>query len=164
MVATARSAVQMCSTACRVARCAALCAVAFLLAGGAGHAQAPGRQDGLFISVRSPIDSDIINSIKAKTLRAIQRKERPVHVIIYDFNPGPGNQPSASKELGSCLELKKFLLSSELQNVTTVAFVHGDVSAHTVLPVLACREIVMSADARLGAVTRDLPEPLSRSE
>src|SRR5262249_30931831 len=37
-------------------------------------------------------------------------------------------------------------------NLATIAFVHGEVARHTVLPVLACKELVMSADARLGPV------------
>src|SRR5947209_838401 len=166
MIAAARFAVRMRGVACRVAATLALCAAGLPQASPA-YAQAPARQDGLFISVRNPIDSDVVNSIKAKTRRAVQRKERPIHFIVYDFNPGQGDnaRPSATKELGSCQELADFLASDpELQAVSTIAFVHGDVSNHTVLPVLACREIVMSADARLGAITRDLPGPLSKSK
>jgi len=138
--------------------------VTWLLAGQA-PAQVAVRQDGLFISVRNPIDSDLINNIKAKTRRALERKDRPIRTIVFDFNPGQGtSHPSATKEYGVCQELADFLLSNEVQNVTTVAFVHGEVSGHTVLPVLACREIVMSADAKLGAVTRDLSGPPSRSK
>src|SRR5262249_25167375 len=145
----------------RLSLAAALLAFSILPA----HAQVAARQDGLFISVRNPIDSDVVNSIKAKTRRALERKDRPIRFIIYDFTPGPGqDHPSATKEYGVCQELAEFLAGNELQNVTTVAFVHSDVSAHTVLPVLACREIAMSAEAKIGAVTRDLPGPLSKSK
>src|SRR5206468_862904 len=34
----------------------------------------------------------------------------------------------------------------------TIAFVHAPVTGHTILPILACKEVVMSPDARLGPV------------
>src|SRR5262249_43690730 len=43
---------------------------------------------------------------------------------------------------------------------TTVAFVRANVSGHTVLPVLACREIVMSKGATLGPIVGDAVLPL----
>src|SRR5438132_4404314 len=160
MAAAARSSAPVRAWLWPAWRCTALLAATWLPAGQA-PAQSAAPQDGCFISVRNPIDSDLINNIKAKTRRALERKDRPIRTIVFDFNPGQGTgHPSA----GVCQELADFLLSNELQNVTTVAFVHGEVSGQTVLSVLACREIVMSADAKLGAVTRDLPGPLSRSK
>src|SRR5437588_11234506 len=166
MVAAARYAVRMRGLDCRTTRRLVALAAALLLPDAACHAQAPARQDGVFISVRNPIDSDVVNAVKAKTNRAIQRKERAVRFVVYDFNPGQGEaeRPSATKDPGACQDLADFLLGRELQNVTTIAFVHRDVSAHTVLPVLACREIVLSSEARLGAVTRELSESLPQSK
>ena len=137
MAAAARSSAPVRAWLWPTWRCTALLAVTWLLAGQA-PAQVAVRQDGLFISVRNPIDSDLINNIKAKTRRALERKDRPIRTIVFDFNPGQGtSHPSATKEYGVCQELADFLLSNEVQNVTTVAFVHGEVSGHTVLPVLA---------------------------
>ena len=65
---------------------------------------------------------------------------------MYDFNPD--NDPARSSDYGTCRDLAVFLL--DLQDVTTVAFVHNDVTGHTVLPVLACQDIVMSRKAKLG--------------
>jgi membrane-bound ClpP family serine protease len=48
--------------------------------------------------------------------------------------------------------------------VTTIAYVRGEVTRHTVLPVLACKELVMAEGAAIGDVLRDQTEPLSRSE
>ncbi|HEV3444619.1 MAG TPA: NfeD family protein [Gemmataceae bacterium] len=165
MVAAARFAVGLSHAGRRAVCGAAVWTAALLVAAPACLAEPPARQDGLFISVRNPIDSDVVNAIKAKTRRAMQRKERPIHLIVYDFNPGQGDnpRPSATKELGSCQEFADFLMDPELQGVTTVAFVHGDVSNHTVLPVLACREIVMASEARLGDITRGI-SPLTQSK
>src|SRR5205809_636453 len=60
--------------------------------------------------------------------------------------------------VGACYDLSKYLLS--LQDVTTVAFVHSKVTRHTVLPVLSCKEIIMSKEARLGDVADEPVEPL----
>src|SRR5262249_57529722 len=71
----------------RLSLAAALLAFSILPA----HAQVAARQDGLFISVRNPIDSDVVNSIKAKTRRALERKDRPIRFIISHFTPSPGH-------------------------------------------------------------------------
>jgi membrane-bound ClpP family serine protease len=127
-------------------------------------AQVAEREDGLFITVRNPITSEVVDGIKAKTKRALERTDRRIRTIVYDFNPGEQTtaHPSATKEYGPCHDLAAYLLT--LQEVTTVAFVHSDVSANTVLPVLACKDIVMAADARLGNVSRDLPAKLLEDE
>jgi len=136
------------------------CAVLSLLTFALNHAmareeeQAP--EDGLFISISNPITTGVVNRVKAKTDRALQRTDRRYRKIIYDFNPG--NQPSGTRDYGPCRDLAAFIL--EKQEITTVAFVHNEVTGHTILPVLACKEIVMSTDAKLGDVLRDQSKPL----
>jgi membrane-bound ClpP family serine protease len=135
-----------------------------LLSAAPALAQAPVREDGLFITVRNPITSDVTEAIKAKTKRALERPNHRVHTIIFDFNAVPqgSGSPSGTKEYGPCHDLAAYLLT--LQEVNTVAFVHADVTAHSVLPVLACKEIVMSAGAHLGNVAADLPSKLLEDE
>src|SRR5258708_29263344 len=65
-------------------------------------------------------------------------------------------------DFGACSALAKFIL--RLQEATSIAFVHGEVTGHTVLPVLACRDIVMSSDAKLGNPLRDQKDALMESE
>jgi membrane-bound serine protease (ClpP class) len=128
----------------------------------------PVLREGLFISVRSPITSEQVNRIKSTAQRAIQRVDRPVRTLIFDFNPGRLNEgtPSFTQEYGPCADLAEYLLElpNAIRDITTVAFVHNDVSGHTVLPVLACGDIVMSADAHLGAVMRDQPGRLRKDK
>src|SRR5262249_21384287 len=78
-------------------------------------------------------------------------ENRRIFKVVYDFNPN--NSAGTSPEFGPCYDLARYLLG--LQDITTVAFVHGELSRHTVLPVLACKEVVMSADAKLGPVQKD---------
>jgi membrane-bound ClpP family serine protease len=115
----------------------------------AGDAQDQAPDDGvegLFITVQTPLTSPAANQVIAKTRRFCERPGHLKRKIVYDFNPD--GHASATTDYGSCHDLAKFLLS--LQGVTTVAFVHNDLQGHTVLPVLACKEIVMSKEARLG--------------
>jgi membrane-bound ClpP family serine protease len=145
-------------------------ACAFLLGDpAAGRARQPagaapaGRQetvDGLFITVRNPLDSVGIKRIKSQTERFLDRADRRGHKIIYDFNPdGYPTQPS---DYGVCRDLAEYILS--LQDVTTIAFVHNDVTGHTVLPALACKELVMAKKARIGDVIGSSMNPLERDK
>jgi len=137
---------------------------AVLLPAEKARAEPPAREDGLFISIRNPITSDVVDNVKAKTKRALERTDRRIHTFIFDFNPGEQAEghPSGTKEYGPCHDLAAYLLT--LQEVKTVAFVHNEVTAHTVLPVLACTDIIMSSEAKLGSVSKDLPSRVLEDE
>ncbi len=78
-----------------------------------------------------------------ETHRGLDPARKEVFTVICDFNPD--GQASSSKEYEDCLKLARIL--RKLQNergVLTVAWVHGKVSGHSVLPVLACEERVFS--------------------
>jgi hypothetical protein len=72
--------------------------------------------------------------------------------LLCDFNPPPDARPDATDKYGPCWELASYLLELRHKNVKTRAYVHGEVSRHAVLPVIACGDVVMSSDARLGKV------------
>jgi membrane-bound serine protease (ClpP class) len=113
-----------------------------------------GPAEGIFVTVPSRITSDGFHKVKDTTDRYVERARRAGGQrelrIVYDFNPD--NKPAGTADFGPCADLAKFIL--RLQNVHTVAYVHADTTQHTVLPVLACREIIMSSEARLGDVRR----------
>jgi membrane-bound ClpP family serine protease len=83
--------------------------------------------------------------------------------LLCDFNPE--GLPSASTQFGASYDLAKTLRSLRDRDVRVIGYVHGDVSKHSVLPVLACTEIVMSTDpvAHLGRVA-DKDRPLDATE
>ncbi len=121
--------------------------------------------EGIFITVPNPITSEAVNRVKETTERYVQRVKaapgagpRPEVKVIYDFNPD--NKPAGTRDFGPCRDLAKFIRKQH--DVRTVAFVHAETTRHTVLPVLACDELVMSSEARLGDVRRDedLKEPV----
>jgi membrane-bound ClpP family serine protease len=141
-----------------LAACGA-CALALLLAG-AARADGPAAE-GQCLAVRSPLTSEEVNRVKEVSNWVLSHaQERTAVKLVYDFNP---NRTSAStSEFGPCNELAEYLMG--LRDVTTIAFVHGEVSRHTVLPVLACKELIMSADARLGPVVEDQDPPLTATK
>ena len=138
----------------------ALTLTAFLAAAARGDEVA----EGLFVTVQNPITSEVVNRVKEATGSAVRRFKagapadgagRRVLKIVYDFNPdGRG----AGADFGPCHDLAAFLL--EQHDAHTVAFVRGKTTRHTVLPVLACRDIVLSEAASLGDVRQD--DDLSR--
>ncbi len=123
---------------------------------GPARSQEPAREEGLFITVGNPITRDVVNRVKMSVERALELKERPVKKFVFDFNAS--GQPSSTREYGDCRDLAAYL--NRLRQVKTIAFVHAETTGHTVLPVLACQEIVMSSQARLGDVLHDQHEPL----
>src|SRR5262245_48849852 len=123
---------------------------------------------GRFVSVPSSLSSDAINRILDTTSREFDRfkqaakdpgaEKRKDFKIIFDFSPD--GKPASSDEHALCLKLADGLRDLEQKGAPATAFVHGEVSRHSVLPVLACRQIVMSSKARIGPVLRsDSPPP-----
>jgi membrane-bound serine protease (ClpP class) len=82
--------------------------------------------------------------------------------LICDFNPD--NRDNASEDPGACQSLARYLRDlQKKQGIQVIAFVHGSVTRHAVLPVLACSEILMSQQppAHLGKAA-DASHPLER--
>ncbi len=137
-----------------------LIAGTFLVAPASAAAQDAGQADGLFITVHNPITTNVVNRVKAKTNRFMQRPDHRGLVIVYDFNPD--QHASSTSDYGPCHDLAAFLL--DLHSITTVAFVHNETTGHTVLPVLACKDIVMSREAKLGDALREQSKPLEKDQ
>jgi membrane-bound ClpP family serine protease len=116
---------------------------------------------GQFITVRNPITSEEVHRVKKYCDWAIghgasAEPDRGPLKLVFDFNGGP---VASSPDFGPCNDLAEYILG--LHDLTTIAFVHGEVSRHTLLPVLACKELVMSSQARLGPALLEGEAPLS---
>jgi membrane-bound ClpP family serine protease len=109
---------------------------------------------GIFVTVANPITSDIVNAIKERVARA--QRDKPVAKIVFDFNPD--GKDAGSADFGPCVDLAEVI--NQL-SIRTIAFVHGAASRHTVLPVMACQELVMSSTAVLGPVLVDKESTLN---
>jgi membrane-bound ClpP family serine protease len=129
-------------------RLAALAATLLMFAAGPASAQDLRGEDGLFVTVPNPVTSEGVTRVKAQVDRSRNRPDRPVRTIVFDFNPD--GKDSATPDFGTCFDLAEYIRG--LHDVTTVAFVHKKVSGHAVLPVLACKELVMAKGALIGEV------------
>jgi membrane-bound ClpP family serine protease len=125
------------------------------------YPQAPpaGPRDGLFLTVPNPITDTAVGEIESKVKTAFERQNRRIRTIVFDFNPN--DAPAGTSRPAPCTALAYYLRDlrlgrvANLPEISTVAFVHSEVTRHTVLPVLACGELIMSNKARLGDVLRD---------
>jgi membrane-bound serine protease (ClpP class) len=149
MLAGARSSNRVPQATPWTASRAALLLALFLVPQAPALGQEGRRESGLFITVQNPITSEVVERVRAKTERALAGHK--IRKIIYDFNPG--SHPSHSERFGPCRDLAAYLLS--LRQIQTVAFVHNEVTGHAVLPVLACQDLVMSREAKLGKALSD---------
>ncbi|MGE3820348.1 MAG: hypothetical protein AB7I30_13120, partial [Isosphaeraceae bacterium] len=107
---------------------------------------------GQFFSVRDPITTDSIETIRSEARRVLERHtadgKRPV--LVFEFHPPAGGGQVSS--FGSALDLAK-LISTDLAGALTVAFIPKPLSGYTALAALACDEIAMGSEASLGPIT-----------
>lgn len=71
-------------------------------------------------------------------------------VFIFEFRP-LNDAAAESTSFGDALDLARFLSGDALSRVRTVAWAPLTVKGHSVLPVLACEQIVIAKAAELGA-------------
>jgi membrane-bound ClpP family serine protease len=117
-----------------------LAAVGWWARSAAAEAEAAPPVNGLFITVRTPITTEVASRITTKIDRFLQQPDHRGLKIVFDFNPD--SYPASTSDYGPCRTLAQAIL--DLHDVNTIGFVHNEVTGHTVLPVLACKEIVIS--------------------
>jgi membrane-bound serine protease (ClpP class) len=125
----------------------------FLAAPPAPAQDAP-KAGGLVETVNNPITEGVVSQIKSQVEAARTAPGSKVKTVIFNFNPE--GRDAATEAYGTSYELAKYIRDLRNNGIRTVAFVQGKTTRHTVLPVIACEEIVMSSDAKLGEVaTKD---------
>lgn len=113
-------------------------------------AQQKKTNDGIFITVQNPINGGQISRIKSEVDGARSAVNRNIKIVVFDFNPE--GKEAATESFGDCYELVKYIRTLQQNGIMTVAFVHGKTTRHTVLPVIACDQLVMSSSAQIGEV------------
>lgn len=107
------------------------------------------RPIGKFFTVRSPIDdrtvSDLTNLALELNAQAV-REDRDA-VLVLEIEPG-------SSRFGQVSDIARFLTSSEISRLRTVAWLPKTVEGTQAIVALACRDIVMHPDAALGDIGR----------
>ncbi len=137
------------------------------------HAEEP-EAVGRFASVPPTLGGDaitrLLQTVEAEFTRfnAINRDrplaQKQVFKAVFDFTPD--GKPSRGDDYEFCLKLANGIRKLQQDGVQTIAFVHGDVSRHSVLPVLACQQVVMSARSKIGPVVREgerVPEDVRKA-
>jgi membrane-bound serine protease (ClpP class) len=120
----------------------------FLLSATGVRAEEDSADDGLFETVQNPITDATLTHLKNRIDRAINQKGRRIKKIVFDFNPG--ETEAASPNYGSCRDFAEYIKRLKDTGVNPIAFVHAKTYRHTVLPVLACNDLVMSTTAKIG--------------
>ncbi|HWG41815.1 MAG TPA: NfeD family protein [Gemmataceae bacterium] len=120
------------------------------------------RNAGLVAPIPSTITTEATSRLRSALYGPLRRYEdernrNPKGVgdfyLVCDFNPD--NHDNASDDFGACLTLADYLHDlRNKQGIQVIAYVHGKVTRHAVLPVLACSELILSNNppAHLGKV------------
>ncbi|WP_040351565.1 NfeD family protein [Blastopirellula marina] len=103
------------------------------------------------VRVSLPIAGSSDVAIQQSIERALQALPtiEPRPVLILEMRPGRGGSADAS-QFERCLALARFLTSTEMSRVRTVAYLPESVTGHAVLLPLACEQIIMAPDAQIG--------------
>lgn len=120
-------------------------------------------QEARLVAVNHPITSNVVQVITSQVTAGRNNEVRRLTTIVFDFTPDGKDANSTDAQFGECLNLAQFIHGLKGQ-VDTIAFVHGKVSGHSVLPVLACEHLVMSKDARIGEVVTEGVAPLGKTQ
>jgi membrane-bound ClpP family serine protease len=114
------------------------------------------KSDGLTITVQNPISPAQNRRIKSDIDKARSIPKRNIKKVVFDFNPE--GKDAATEDYGPCTDLADYIRSLAANGITPIAFVRGKTTRHTVLPVIACEDLVMSSSAQLGEVwSKDKP-------
>jgi membrane-bound serine protease (ClpP class) len=111
------------------------------------HAQTA---EGLFVTVPNPITSEAVERITKQIDTRVHNELRRPQTIVFDFNPD--GKPASTAKPGVCSDLTFYIRGLQGKGILTVAFVHNKLSGHSVMPALACQELVMSKDASIGQI------------
>lgn len=105
----------------------------------------PRNVTGALLRVPATLNGAVERRIQSVARRYIDEAKRKGQwpILIFEFQPG-------TNDFGKALDLARFLSGPQLTGATTVAYLPESISGHTVLPAIACDEIVMHPDARIG--------------
>jgi membrane-bound ClpP family serine protease len=105
----------------------------------AGDQERVGRLVRIPATITSNIEARVVRVARALIAQAKQRDQWPV--LVFEFEPGKA-------DFGKAYDLADDIAS--LTGATTVAYVPATVKGHMLLPIMACDQIVMAADAQIG--------------
>jgi len=108
------------------------------------------RRQGVWIRVQLPIDTTIFLQVQQTIQRALGDGKGVRPVVVLEFVVRDLNNAGQSTQYEDAHKLAHFLASDELNGATKVAYIPKALYGHAVLAALACDQIVMAADAKIG--------------
>jgi len=113
------------------------------------NAEAVRKPFGQFLTVDGKVDDELISRVTSLTkelqIKAVREKRQAI--LVLEISPGSSRQ-------GQVHDLAKVLVSPELSNVRTIAWIPKTLDGNHVILALACHEIYMTATAALGDIGR----------
>ena len=105
-----------------------------------------------------PIRGGVDEQVRQRVEQALRKlpKEGPRPTFIFEFRPRQGTAGEGS-DFGRALSLARYLSGDRLSQVRTVAWIPQTIKGHSVLPALACEQIIMRKEAEIGAAGHDEP-------
>ena len=107
------------------------------------------------VPIPLPISGDVDEHVASRVRSAVswlrakvgESQVRPV--LVLEFAPKEPEEGVSSK-FSRCLDLARFLAGDDLAGIRLIAWVNGDLRGHAILPVLACEELIVSEEGRIG--------------
>ncbi len=102
-----------------------------------------------YVVVNSPVDDTVFRRVRNTALKLQElaiTEDRPAFLIL-EIRPG-------QSEFHQVHGLAKFLTSSKVDRLTTIAWIPETVTGNNAIVALGCREIVMHPDAEFGDIGR----------
>ena len=116
------------------------------------------RRLGWTMKLRLPIDGQTLGRVRRFVIEAQDRASKAGRqpVLIFELEVLP-NQSEFGRgtEFGAAYQLAGFLSGPKLGEAVTVAYIPRSIQGHAVLVALACDEITMAPDARIGSAGID---------
>jgi membrane-bound serine protease (ClpP class) len=104
---------------------------------------------GQFLTVDGRVDDELISRVTSltKELQTKAVREKRQAILVLEISPGSSRQ-------GQVHDLAKVLVSPELSNVRTIAWIPKTLDGNHAILALACHEIYMAPTAALGDIGR----------
>ena len=109
----------------------------------------PPKPIGQFLTVTSPLNDQMVSELTnlATELQAQATRENREAILVLEIEPGTSG-------FGHVSDVVRFLTSSDVSRVRTIAWLPRPVDGTRAILALACHDIVMHPDATLGDIGR----------
>lgn len=104
------------------------------------------------VRIPLPITGNIDERVKREVeqLVGLENPSAKRPILVLEFWPPEDPSQASLSQFERCLAVANYLASERLSKVRTVAYLPRSVTGHAVLPVMACEEIIMHPEAKLG--------------